>query len=64
MERITRLLFNMQNGFRFRKLVLRGWGTEEHVLWMGPLVEACSDTLECVDVQVPVWGGTFLQLLR
>jgi len=64
MERITRLLLNMQNGFRFRKLVLRGWGTEEHVLWTGPLVEACSDTLECVDIQVPAWGGTFLQLLR
>jgi len=64
MERIARLLLSMQNGFRFRKLVLRRWGNEEHILWTRPLVEACSDTLECVDVQVPVWGGTFLQLLR
>jgi len=63
MERTTRLLLSLQNGFRFRKLVLCRWNSEEH-LWAGPLVDACSGTLECVDIQVPVRCGAFLQLLR
>jgi len=58
MEGAVRLLLSLPNGLHFRKLVLCRWKTEEHVSWTGPLVEACSDTLECVDLQV--WNSASL----
>ena len=51
MEPTARLLLDLPNGLHFRKLVCR-WEIEENVLWTRALVEACSDTLERVDLQV------------
>jgi len=61
MERTARLLLSLPNGLHFRKLRCR-WEIEENALWTKALVEACSDTLECVDLQV--WSSASPQLLR
>ena len=60
MEPTVRLLLSLSNGLHFRKLRCR-WEIEENVLWTKALVEACSDTLECVDLQV--WSSASPQLL-
>ena len=61
MERTSRLLLSLPNGFHFQKLKCR-WEIEENVSWTNALVEACSNTLECVDLQV--WNSASLQLFR
>ena len=61
MEHIVRLLLSLPNGLHFWKLICES-EVEEDDSWMIALVEACCDTLECVDVQV--WHGAFLRILR
>ena len=60
-ERTVRLLLSLPSGLHFRRLVC-GWRDEKDISWTRALVEACSDTLECVDLRV--WRGTFLRLRR
>ena len=61
MECTTRLLLSLPNGLHFRKLVC-GFLSAGDVLWTRVLMDACSNTLECVDIQVQC--GAFLQLSR
>ena len=47
-ETVARRLLDLPNGPHFRKLIL-SWRHEEDLRWMGELVVACSDALECLD---------------
>jgi hypothetical protein len=47
---IARRLLGLLNGLRFRKLEL-SWRDEGGLRSVAGLVEACSDTLECLDIE-------------
>jgi hypothetical protein len=60
MERTTRWLLDLPNGVRFRNFKCK-WFLEEDFRWMTALVEACSDTLEYIEIGC---NSMFLLLLR
>ena len=48
-EHIARQLLGVSSGLHFREFVWR-WRGEEDARWVAALVEACSDTLERIDI--------------
>ena len=61
MESLVTRLLGLPNGIRFRKFKFV-WDTAEDVQWVMALVEACSDTLEHVDLEPRVDGKSCLSL--
>ena len=55
MERLVTRLLGLPNGIHFRKFKF-SWKLETDVRWMMALVEACSDTLEHIDLESQVYG--------
>ena len=49
MKPITRRLLSLPGGVHFRRLVVE-WYREEDIMMTMALVEACSDTLEALDI--------------
>ena len=56
-------LLGLPNGLHFRKLVLT-WCHREDVRWVTALVEGCSDTLECLDIDCDLPCTVVLVLCR
>lgn len=61
--RVTNRLLDLQNGLRFRNLKFTSYSIED-ILSMEKLVDACSDTLEHLDVWHQPRGATFFLFLR
>ena len=55
MEGLVTRLLGLPNGIHFRKFKF-SWNLEIDVRWMMALVEACSDTLEHIDLESQVYG--------
>ena len=55
MEHFVAQFLSLPNGIHFRKFRLL-WDAEKDVRWVMALVEACSDTLEHVDLEPQVDG--------
>ena len=53
-----RLLLDLQGGLHFKKLTLRSRCTEENFPLVEKLLKACSDTLECLDIECTIENGT------
>jgi hypothetical protein len=55
-SRTVRRLLDLPNGLHFRELLLHSQGPEDFFS-VGTLVEACSDTLECLEVRHQPYGA-------
>ena len=58
---VTRLLLQLPNGVRFRKFECT-WNLSHDIWHTMELVEACSDTLEFIDIRCENLGEPYLSL--
>ena len=58
LERLVTQWLGLPNSIHFRKFKFL-WETGPHVRWVMPLVEACSDTLEHIDLEPQVGSKSY-----